>query len=198
MEIKYEKVTVNIPDSWDEIKLGKYLEFDKVASSINDENPWDAQLKTYKLIEIICDITEEEMDDITVIETNDLANRFNELVKQRTGISIEPKRSFVINDTTYMSIDPKKMSNSEYITANMLLEQYGQNSIELIPKLLAILIRPTEQIYNNEKKMWDEYPKKFDKRDYEDLEWRSKLFWEKANAMDVLPIADFFLNTNNG
>jgi len=199
MDIQLNNRTVSIPNSWDEVKLEKYLKFDTKIAEIDPDNPFQARLITFELIQIIADLTEEELDELTPEETNILAEPIKVLSDQRANpLPIEAKRTFEINGIVYMAIDPKSMTNAEVITADMLQEQYSNNVMELIPRLLAILIRPQEREYNNEKKQWDEYPRKFNKKDYEDLEWRANLFMKEANALDVLPIVNFFLNISNG
>jgi len=199
MDIQLNNRTVSIPDSWDEIKLDKYLKFDAKIAEVKGDNPYQARLITFELIQIIADLTEEELDELTPEETNLLATPIKVLSDKRANpLSNEVKKTFEINGNVYMAIDPKSMTNAEVITADMLQEQYGNSVMELIPRLLAILIRPQEREYNEEKKEWEEFPRKFNKKDYEDLEWRANLFLNEANALDVLPIVNFFLNISNG
>jgi hypothetical protein len=86
------------------------------------------------------------------------------------------------------------LDNGEYISLNLLKEQYADNTYELFPKMLAILIRPATKEYDFERKeeVWN--IDKFNRRDILNLELRSNLFLDNAKAGDVVPIINFFLS----
>ena len=76
---------------------------------------------------------------------------------------------------------------------NILREQY-KNDLELLPKLLAILIRPGKKEYDFEKKKEIWIVDKFNRRDIENLHLRADIFLNKAKAKDLIPVISFFLN----
>ena len=195
MEIKYTNVTVNIPDSWDEITLDKYLEFNRVSETINEDENFENILKTIKVVEIITGATEEELDGLLVEEMNDLSSKVIELVGT-FKVPSENVDHFNIDGIDYVASNPNSLTNGEYISINLLRDQYKDN-YELFPRLLAVLIRPGKKEYDFETKEEKWVVEKFNKKDIENLEFRAKLFLAKAKAKDLLPVLTFFLSMSN-
>jgi len=195
MEIKYTNVTMNIPDSWDEITLDKYLEFNRVSETINEDENFENILKTIKVVEIITGATEEELDGLLVEEMNDLSSKVIELVGT-FKVPSENVDHFNIDGIDYVASNPNSLTNGEYISINLLRDQYKDN-YELFPRLLAVLIRPGKKEYDFETKEEKWVVEKFNKKDIENLEFRAKLFLAKAKAKDLLPVLTFFLSMSN-
>jgi len=195
MEIKYTNTTITIPDSWDEITLDKYLEFNKVSETINDDEDFENILKTIKVVEIITGATEDELDELFVEEMNELSTKVIELVATFKAPT-ENIDHFNINGIDYVASDPSKLTNGEYISINLLRDQYKDN-YQLFPRLLAVLIRPGKKEYDFETKEEKWVVEKFNKKDIENLEFRAKLFLAKAKAKDLLPVLTFFLSMSN-
>ena len=196
MEIKYTNTTITIPDSWDEITLDKYLEFNKVSETINDdEEDFENILKTIKVVEVITGATEDELDELFVEEMNELSTKVVELVATFKAPT-ENIDHFNINGIDYVASDPSKLTNGEYISINLLRDQYKDN-YDFFPRLLAVLIRPGKKEYDFETKEEKWVVEKFNKKDIANLEFRAKLFLAKAKAKDLLPVLTFFLSMSN-
>ena len=101
---------------------------------------------------------------------------------------------FNLEGVDYVVKDINNLDNGEYISLNLLKEQYGDDVNALFPRMLAILIRPGKMEYDPERKeeIWS--AEKFNRRDILNLELRADIFLTKAKAGDVIPVINFFLN----
>lgn len=186
---------IKIPKTIAELTLKQYLEFTKTAEKITDDGSLDSILLTYKLVEIVSGATEEDIDELTIPEVNQLALDVKSIIEGFDGFKPEYK-SFNIDGVDYASKDINNLDNGEYISLNILKEQYKNDSFAMFPKLLAILVRPAKLEYDFETKQEKWVIEKFNRRDVENLDWRADLFYNKAKAGDVIPIINFFLSTN--
>jgi hypothetical protein len=188
------KREITIPESLNDITLRQYLEFSKVAEGITDEQTIENTLKTYKLIEIITNSTEEEIDELEVKDMEIISTKVKVLIDNFSGFPETSNRHIHIGGVDYAVKDMNELDNGEYISLNLLKEQYADNTYELFPKMLAILIRPATKEYDFERKeeVWN--IDKFNRRDILNLELRSNLFLDNAKAGDVVPIINFFLS----
>lgn len=191
MRKECKNLTVNLIDSWDEVSLKQYLRFVDVLAVFDENEPIQSMLRTFLLVEILCDLTEEEVDLITENEMEDISIAIAELIKNFT-FSSSDEDHFEIEGVEYVKTDMKDLTNGEYISLNMLREQYTTN-LELYPRLLAVLLRPGHKETDTElnKDVW--IIDKFNRRDIKNLEMRAELFLNKAKAKDVAPILTFFL-----
>lgn len=195
MEIQYKKVKIKVPESLDELTFKQYLEYNKVATKVKeDDDSVENILNTYKIIEILTGATEEELDDLMLDEIKDLSDKIAPILRQ-TSFDKEPENHIIIDGVDYVAKNPKDLDNGEYISLNILKEQYG-TSIDLFPKLLAILIRPGKKEFDAERneEIWT--IEKFNRRDIENLNLRAEKFLHKAKAKDLVPVLNFFLTTN--
>lgn len=188
------KREITIPESLNDITLRQYLEFSKVAENITDEQTIENTLKTYKLIEIITNSTEEEVDELEVKDMEVISTKVKALIDNFAGFPETTNRHIHILGVDYAVKDMNELDNGEYISLNLLKEQYGNDTYELFPKMLAILIRPATKEYDFERKEEIWTIDKFNRRDILNLELRSNLFLDNAKAGDVVPIINFFLS----
>ena len=186
---------IKIPKTIAELTLKQYLEFTKTAEKITDDGSLDSILLTYKLVEIVSGATEEDIDELTIPEVNQLALDVKSIIEGFDGFKPEYK-SFNIDGVDYASKDINNLDNGEYISLNILKEQYKNDSFAMFPKLLAILVRPAKLEYDFETKQEKWVIEKFNRRDVENLDWRADLFYNKAKSGDGIPIINFFLSTN--
>lgn len=195
MEINYTKVKINLPASLDELTLGQYLQYNKLSENIkeNDESIANV-LNTYKIIEVITGATEEEIDELLIEEVKDLSEKVSTILKQ-TKFNENPSGHIVIDGVDYVAKKMNEIDNGEYISLNILREQYT-NDLDLLPKMLAILIRPGTKSFDAERgeEVWT--IEKFNRRDIENLELRANKLLEKGKAKDLVPIINFFLSMN--
>ena len=187
---------IKLPKSIDELNLRTYLQFFDVLKDMDgeDKESINNTLRTYKLMEILTGSTEEEIDNLKISESNELAEKIMEIIKDFKGFDESQMNNFEIDGVNYVGVDMNGLDNGEYISLNMLKEQYGNSVNELIPRMLAILIRPGKKEYDFERKeeVWS--VEKFNKKDIANLELRKEIFLDKAKAKDVIPIVNFFLS----
>jgi hypothetical protein len=199
MIIKNKNIFMNMnermPKSINDFTLKQYLQFTKVAASIQEDKSVESMLNTYKLIEIATNMTEEELDALSVTESNELAEQVKELVVNFNGFETSETPVFTIDSVDYMAKDPQDLDNGEYISLNILKEQYT-DTYDLFPRLLAVIIRPATKEYDFETKQERYTLENFNRKDMINLEYRANLFLEKAKAQDVIPVLNFFLSTN--
>ena len=184
---------IKLPETLNDLTLSQYINFVKVAETIKDDGSIESTLNTYKLIEILCGVSEEEIDSLTLPEMAELTAAAKILIDEFTGFSQENK-AFEIDGTLYCARKMEELDNGEYISLNILKEQHGGDLYTLFPKLLAILIRPGQEVKDEETGETYYQIEKFNRRDMANLEWRANLFLEKAKASDVIPVINFFLN----
>lgn len=191
--INYTKVNINLPESLDDLTLKQYLDYSNISKDIKgDDESIENILRTYKVIEILTGSTEEEIDELLIDEVRDLSSKIGASLKS-FNFQSPPSKSFTIDGVDYVAKDTTAIDNGEYISMNILREQY-KNDLELLPKLLAILIRPGKKEYDFEKKKEIWIVDKFNRRDIENLHLRADIFLNKAKAKDVIPVISFFLN----
>lgn len=192
--INYTNVKINIPESLDDLTLSQYLRYSKLSESVKDDDDSIANiLNTYKIIEVLTGSTEEEIDELLIEEVNDLSDKIGKTLTSFDFVT-PPAKSFNIDGVDYVAKDVTQIDNGEYISMNILREQY-KNDMELLPKLLAILIRPGKKEYDVERKEDIWVVDKFNRRDIENLNLRADIFLNKAKAKDVIPVITFFLTT---
>jgi len=194
-QIQYSNMVVNVPESWDDLTLKQYLEFTKVAETVKeDDNSIENTLRTYKLVEILTGMTEEELDEMSIVDMNDLSAKLSHIITN-FKFNNEPSNHFNIDGVDYVAKNTAELDNGEYITLNILKEQYT-NQYELFPMLLSVLVRPGKMEYDPEskKEIWE--AEKFNRRDLNNMKLRADLFMEKALAKDVIPVLNFFLSMN--
>jgi hypothetical protein len=196
MEFKFKVGTVTMMDSIDEMTLGQYLEFSKIAESLDKDEANELSfanlMKTIQLVGILTRLTEEEIDELEVSELNILSEELNKMLLN-FNFSNEASDRFEIDGVLYGVKDVNHIDNGEYISLNILREQTS-DSYDVLPKLLAVLVRPATVDYDFETKTEKLNLESFNRRDIENLEHRAKLFYDKALAKDVIPVLNFFLN----
>ena len=187
---------MTIPKSLGDLTLKQYLEFTKTAEQIKDDGSVESTLLTYKLIEIVTGASEEAIDALKIDDINILSNELKTIIDGFTGFEGESK-SFNIDGIDYASTDIDNLDNGEYISLNILKEKYENDYFSMFPMLLAVLVRPAKLEIDQETKKEKWIVERFNRRDMDNLEWRSDLFLHRAKAGDVIPIINFFLNLKN-
>lgn len=194
-QIQYTNMLVNVPDGWDDLTLKQYLDFTKVAETVKeDDSSIENTLRTYKLVEILTGLSEEELDQLSISDMNDLSGSIAHIITD-FKFNNEPSNHFNIEGIDYVAKNTQDLDNGEYITLNILKEQHT-DIYEFAPLLLSVLIRPGKMTYDAERKeeIWE--VEKFNRRDINNMQLRADLFMEKAKAKDVIPVLNFFLSMN--
>ncbi len=202
MTINYNKITVTLPDSLGEILLGQYMEYSRLIDELrqDDFHSIESQMKLFRINEILCGLPDGGLDILEIDEMNDLSSKVNDMIIN--GPTFVPAQTFTIDGITYGGRvglkSMNKLSTGEYTSMAMLRDQYQQTDMYKFMELaLAILIRPVHEVLDTETNeiRWEQEP--FSAKDIENLQYRSKLFMEKALAKDLMPVLTFFLSGMN-
>ena len=205
MELNFKNITITIPDTLNDVTFGKWLDYSKELEGFEKLDPasFDAQLRLYRMAEIMADLPEGGLDDLMIDETTILIKEMTEVVN-KSGKFI-PNDIFTIDGITYKARkikDLNDLTSGEYISLKTIQTQYEKDPHLFFPLMVAILVRPATEVEDAEtgQKSWKIEP--FQSRDIENLHWRAELFRDKARAKDLMPVITFFLNgkqasTNN-
>jgi len=179
------KKEYNMPTSWEELTLRHYVNL-----SILEENKTEyllGELYLLKIIEVLCSAEGGELDELTIEMVTELSKEVGFFQEQPKWPS---SRHLLINDIDYaFPEDLNKLTMGEYISIKMLQEQQKTQS-ELIPYLLAVILRPANKVINEEttKESWV-----CEKFNTENLEFRKELFLTQP-VLNLMGPVSFFLN----
>lgn len=179
----------------EELNLRKYIDFMKVAGTLKGDGGFGDQLLTFQLLGILLDKSEEEIDAIKLEDMTALSEEMAPLIKELAEFDDTPKKTIEVRGITYVAQDMNSLDNGEYISLNLIKEKWG-NSLDILPELLAILVRPGTKEIDPETGLEGWKIETFNKKDIQNLEWRAKLFSEEVPAIHLVPIATFFLTGN--
>ncbi len=164
---------------WEELTLGQWIKLQKLTE-IKETFLIEIQF-IVKAFDILCNVEDGELDDLSITQLNEMGNQ----IKILGNPSIQKtSEHLIIDGEDYVcNFNLDKITSGEYISIQ-LIQQGNTNSLEVLPQILSILIRPGKLI-NGEWKM--------DKFDANDIENRSiKLL--NAKAIELLGCYDFFLS----
>ena len=136
--ISIKEKNYNILESWDEIKLGKFIDLIRLWKD-KDELP--ETLFFIKFIPLICDITEEELysfEENDLIPLSDfLTHNFdmNKFKKKKCG-------DLLLNNKTYSAVKLNSLTVGERISLD-LLDKSSQDDFDRWLNRLSILVRPS-------------------------------------------------------
>lgn len=177
----------NMPTEWNEMDLKRYVELAKLEET--KESFGIPELYLLRIIEALCDAESGDLDDLTLDMVTDLSSNVAYLQQ-------EPKwknnRHIEIDGKDYVfPEDLNKLTMGEYISIKTLQEQQTSQA-DLIPWLLAIILRPGKKVIDEETKAekWVQ-----DKFNTANLEWRKELFM-KQPVFDLMGPVSFFLSGN--
>lgn len=181
---------VNLCTDWNELTLGQLLEFEdciknKASFEIDEEF-------MCRVLEILCSVGPGDLDEMELDQLGDMNESIQLLLKPRE--KTDPKEVITINGLDYI------LDRNQYRRRNMkemkiigLIRTRFTKEIDLIPRMLAVLIRPGviskhpetgENVYT------------LNKLELEDVEPRAEIFMKNAKAVDILEYLSFFLNGN--
>jgi|WetSurMetagenome_2_1015567.scaffolds.fasta_scaffold76258_2 hypothetical protein len=197
MELNYRDKIVTIPDSIGDLTLGKFLNITERFSRFKTEADYktiEGQIAMMEVVEMITNVKDGDLDDLTIMESTDLYTKVFQTFDQNK-LNINPVDHFTIDDTTYATRSMQSLtgiSTGENISIQTIMENelvYEKR----ISKMLAVLIRPATKTIDSETKEERWVQDRFDKKDIDNLDYRANLFLEKAIAKDVMPTINFFL-----
>jgi hypothetical protein len=186
-DFKLNDKDYQMPTAWNDMNLKKYVELAKLEEA--KDSFAIPELYLMAMMEKLCGVNSGDLDDLTLDMVNELANEVGFL-------QTEPKW----NNTRHIDIegqdyvfpeDLNKLTMGEYISIKTLQEQQTSQA-DLIPWLLAIILRPGKKVYNEEmkKEVWVQ-----DKFNTANLEFRKELFMSQP-VFDLMGPVTFFLNGN--
>lgn len=122
-----------IPSSWEDITVDEYMRMQNVSEDIN---------KIEQMMEIISIFTKLDMDLIGDLPADD----FNIITEKMDFLSTEmvsnKKESLIIDGYEYfVKNDFNKLTMTEMINIDLIIEKSGDNFNKVIDKLLCIFLR---------------------------------------------------------
>ena len=184
MSMKTFKVDDNeykIPNSWEDMTLGNYIDFFNFQDSNKDREIDD--LYMIEVFEILSDC-----DEVIDIPINELKDLLSELTFLSETPKLNDNKTILIDEKLYGCIDLNKMTTGEYISIKTLMGS-EKTVLNGLPKLLSIILRPAEEFVDSET---GEKKLKIEKFSVENLTWRAEKFKE-LKVVDVLHWINFFL-----
>jgi hypothetical protein len=186
-QFKLNEKEYNMPTAWSDMDLKRYVELAKIEEV--KESFGMPELYLLRVIEALCDADNGDLDDLTIDMVNELSQEVGFLQEEPVWGN---SRHLTIEGQDYVfPEDLNKLTMGEYISIKTLQEQQTSQA-DLIPWLLAIILRPGKKEYNEEmkKEVWIQ-----DKFNTANLEWRKELFM-KQPVFNLMGPVTFFLNGN--
>jgi hypothetical protein len=171
----------NLPNSWEDMTLENYIDF-FLFQDANKEREID-DLYMIEVFEIIT-----KCDDVLDIPIDELKGLLEELVFLAQTPELTNGKTIIIDDKLYGCVDLNTMTTGEYISIKTLMGN-EKTVLEGLPRLLAIIIRPAEEVKDLES---GEMKLKIEKFSVENLGWRAEKF-KGLKVVDVLHWISFFL-----
>lgn len=184
-KIKINDVEYNVPTSWEEITFEQYINFVKLEEIKTDFML--EELYLINLIEVLCEMPEGSMNDLTMIEFNELVNKFGYL---NTDPKLSKDKQIDINGITYVFPDDlNKLTLGENISIKTLIKD--QNKYEQLYYILGVILRPGKIEIDAETKKEVYVQDKFT-GDMNKINFRINLF-KKVPFVKLLGQLNFFL-----
>lgn len=156
------------PSSWEEITLKQFQEIEKYYSDK------DKDFDIRDVLHIFTNKTEDEINALPIVFTNELLNELSFLKEQPKYGDASPK--IEIDGEEYCINVMEKLKTGEYVAIDTILKSDPHDYISI----LAVLCRKNGEIYDS----------KFEAEVFED---RQKLFANQP-IMKIMPLIAFFFN----
>jgi len=179
---------IKAPTNWEEITLRKYFaiaKLEQAKSTFAFE-----ELYMMKMIEIFCNASEEEMDEMTLDQVAEISESL-QFMSNMDDWKINTNINIGGVDYVFPK-DMNKLTMGEYISIKTLQENIP-DTIDTIPLILGIILRPGKKViddYGREKWIQNKF-------DVEGIEIRKELFMDQP-VSNVMGAINFFLNGKNG
>jgi hypothetical protein len=82
MEIQYKTKTVTIPEKIEDLSLNQYTKIVELVSELDMEDKVKSTLTLFSIVETVCGLKEEELDDFSLTDANDLMLKVAEKLKE--------------------------------------------------------------------------------------------------------------------
>tara|TARA_R110002072_G_scaffold3894_6_gene27932 strand:+ start:322 stop:837 length:516 start_codon:yes stop_codon:yes gene_type:complete len=133
-----------IPTSWDDVTLREFIEL----SSLDFES-YKSPVEYY--IHVLRVFGNDNIEDIfDYIKTVDL----NSIIGQMSFMNEEPskldnKSVEIAGEMYFLSDNLNELTVGEYVSIESLIEQGGYNSVDSIPTVLSVLLRPKNEVFDS-------------------------------------------------
>ena len=162
-----------VPQSWDELTLGKFQELERFYDGDENERKFDVR----DVLDLMTDRTKDDINELPIEFTDSLLRKMYWLHEQpQFG---KPSNKITIDGVQYTVHNENEMKFGEYVALDTALKGDKHN----YAAMLAILCR----------KEGEKFDAKFEN---EILPSRIE-FWKNVSVMKVMPIVSFFLELSS-
>ena len=163
----------NVPQSWDDLTLGKFQELERFYDGDDSERKFDVR----DVLDLMTDRTKDEINELPIEFTDKLLRKMYWLHEQPDFG--KPSNKIIIDGDTYTVHNENEMKFGEYVALDTALKGDKHN----YAAMLAILCRKEGEIFDA-------------KFENEILPSRIE-FWKNVSVMKVMPIVSFFLELSS-
>ena len=163
----------NVPQSWDDLTLGKFQELERFYDGDDSERKFDVR----DVLDLMTDRTKDEINELPIEFTDKLLRKMYWLHEQPNFG--KPSNKIIIDGDTYTVHNENEMKFGEYVALDTALKGDKHN----YAAMLAILCRKEGEIFDA-------------KFENEILPSRIE-FWKNVSVMKVMPIVSFFLELSS-
>ena len=163
----------NVPQSWDELTLGKFQELERFYDGDENERKFDVR----DVLDLMTDRTKDEINELPIEFTDKLLRKMYWLHEQPNFG--KPSNKVTIDGVQYTVHNENEMKFGEYVALDTALKGDKHN----YAAMLAILCRKEGEIFDA-------------KFENEILPSRIE-FWKNVSVMKVMPIVSFFLELSS-
>ena len=162
-----------VPQSWDELTLGKFQELERFYDGDENERKFDVR----DVLDLMTDRTKDEINELPIEFTDSLLRKMYWLHEQPDFG--KPSNKVTIDGVQYTVHNENEMKFGEYVALDTALKGDKHN----YAAMLAILCRKEGEIFDS-------------KFENEILPSRIE-FWKNVSVMKVMPIVSFFLELSS-
>ena len=162
-----------VPQSWDDLTLGKFQELEKLYDGDENERKFDVR----DVLDLMTDRTKDEINELPIEFTDSLLRKMYWLHEQPDFG--KPSNKVIIDGVQYTVHNENEMKFGEYVALDTALKGDKHN----YAAMLAILCRKDGEIFDA-------------KFENEILPSRIE-FWKNVSVMKVMPIVSFFLELSS-
>lgn len=162
-----------VPQSWDELTLGKFQELERFYDGDENERKFDVR----DVLDLMTDRTKDDINELPIEFTDSLLRKMYWLHEQPDFG--KPSNKVIIDGVQYTVHNENEMKFGEYVALDTALKGDKHN----YAAMLAILCRKEGEIFDS-------------KFENEILPSRIE-FWKNVSVMKVMPIVSFFLELSS-
>ena len=163
-----------VPQSWDELTLGKFQELERLYDGEDDK---ERKFDVRDVLDLMTDRTKDEINELPIEFTDSLLRKMYWLHEQPDFG--KPSNKVTIDGVQYTVHNENEMKFGEYVALDTALKGDKHN----YAAMLAILCRKEGEIFDA-------------KFENEILPSRIE-FWKNVSVMKVMPIVSFFLELSS-